>query len=125
MSSFTIYDSGVADWTDVLNDRSAVPAFHKLCDKITDAMKKCSTKSSNVKGYSVPRQPWMTNGLLRSIVKKNNLRKKVKMQPFNLSLLQRFKKYSNTLSMLLRNTKRSYYQSRILTNGNDSRKNWH
>lgn len=28
------------DWTGVLNDSSAIPAFHKLCNKVTDAMKK-------------------------------------------------------------------------------------
>lgn len=67
---------------------------------------------------------WITRGLLRSITKRQNLHKKTKLQPFNLNLKVRYHNYSKTLTALLKNAKRKYFEAEILKRKNDSRKTW-
>lgn len=112
------------DWGKLSQEPCVNKAFSTLTEKLTGIINSCTSVSTISRWYSAPRNPWITRGLLRSINKKDNLYKKVKLQPFNLSLRTRFKLYSQTLTVLLKKAKRTYYQNKVLENGNDSRKNW-
>lgn len=112
------------DWNFVLQEANVEVAFVDFSAKILETINSCSSVTVTYKRYSAPRNPWITNNLLRSIRKKDNLHKKVKLRPFNVALKNRFKKYSETLSKVLKAAKRDYYQNQIMKNGNNNRKNW-
>lgn len=67
--------------------------------------------------------PWMTQGLLRSIRKKNRLYKKLINSP-SLSRESRYKTYKNKLTHLIRNAKRSYYDSKFESAKSDLKQTW-
>lgn len=90
------------DWGKLSQEPCVNKAFSTLTEKLTGIINSCTSVSTISRWYSAPRNPWITRGLLRSINKKDNLYKKVKLQPFNLSLRTRFKLYSQTLTVLLK-----------------------
>ena len=59
-----------------------------------------------------PNAPWLTNGLLKSIMKKNQLYKKLIQKPTQLRERQ-YKIYRNKLNHLIRNAKRLYYENKF------------
>lgn len=112
------------DWTFVTEERCGEKAFNLFSNKIASCITQCTSVITVTQWYRSPRKPWISNALLRSITKKNNLMKKVRSQPWNNALKLRFRKYSNVLSSLLKRAKRLYYENEISKNGNDCRKNW-
>ena len=70
-------------------------------------------------------KPWITSGFLRSIKTKNNLYRALVHSRFkNQNAHEKYKKYTNKVTHLLEESKRNYYQSQILSCGNDSKKMW-
>lgn len=113
-----------ADWDFVAREECGEVAFNKFSAKISALIAECTTTSTVTHWFRTLRNPWITPGLLHSISKKENIRKKLKSQPSNSSLKTRLKRYSNLLSMLLKRAKREYYENQIEKNGTDTRKNW-
>lgn len=113
-----------ADWDFVAQEECGEEAFNEFSAKISAFIAECTTTSTVIHWFRTPRNPWITPGLLHSISKKENMRRKLKSQPSNSSLKTRLKRYSNLLSMLLKRAKREYYEKQIDKNGNDTRKNW-
>lgn len=69
------------------------------------------TKTLNAKSHTI--KPWITQGLLKSIRKRDALAKKLKRQPLNYRLETHFKKYKNKLAILLKNVKTDYFKKKI------------
>ena len=70
-------------------------------------------------------KPWITTGLFRSTKTKNNFyRALVRSRLKNQNAHEKYKKYRNKVTHLLEESKRNYYQSQILSCGNDSKKMW-
>lgn len=113
-----------SDWSPVLSETDPCIAFEKFNSIIQRASQQSSSTIKVTRWFSTPRNPWITRGLLRSITKRHNLYKKTKLQPFNLNLKLRYNNYSNTLSTLLKNSKRKYFEEEIMRRKNDSRKTW-
>lgn len=61
---------------------------------------------------------------MHSIRKKDNLRKKVKAEPFNNSRKCRLKTYSNILGAAIKHAKREHYQIKIRNNNGNTRQKW-
>ena len=68
----------------------------------------CSIKKCTNNRRKEPMSPWITNGLLKSINKKNKLNKQYLHSPSNKGL-QKFKTYKNKLNMLIRKAERKYF----------------
>jgi hypothetical protein len=69
------------------------------------------------------RKPWVTNGLLKSIKRKNKLYRKYLSFPTaqNETL---YKAYKNKLTKLLKNAKRFYYETKFECVKSDIKKAW-
>jgi hypothetical protein len=69
-------------------------------------------------------KPWITAGLVRSIRERDRLSKKLKSQPFNAFLRNRYIQYRNLLNTLIRRTKYDYYKAKIEEAGSNAKKFW-
>lgn len=69
-------------------------------------------------------KPWTIFGLITSIRKRDQLNKKLKLQPFNVPLKSCYLNYRNTLSQLIKTTKQEYYKNKIDQSNGDFRKIW-
>lgn len=112
------------DWSDVTQNESAEQAYDSFSALIANCITQSTSHVPISWGFKERRNPWITNGLLHSISKKDKMHKKLKDQPFNTVLQIRYKKYSNTLGAILKRAKRDYFQTRILLNGTDTKRNW-
>lgn len=68
-------------------------------------------------------KPWLSNGILKSIKKKNVLCKKSLRYP-TLENINKYKKYKNKLNHVQRTAKRSYYQKRIKSSKSNIKATW-
>ncbi|MFO7795213.1 MAG: reverse transcriptase family protein [Promethearchaeia archaeon] len=100
---------GDIDWNDVLNvedPNQSIVLFYSKFNQIFDQVCPMVLRKSK----DLPRKPWVTESLLKSIKEKNRLYK-VKMQYPNEINIENFKKYKNRLTLVLREAEAKYYQN--------------
>lgn len=85
-----------ADWSSIYTGNDPEGALIRFYDVIYSAIERSTTLQSSNRRYFAPHCPWFPNSLIRSLLKKDNLYKKTKRQPFNANLKLRYKRYSNT-----------------------------
>ena len=72
--------------------------------------------------------PWITNGILKSIKNRDKMYKEMKVCNPNSQEYDRLKRnvqsYNNLIKKLIRCSKQSYYNNLFLKHKNDSRKSW-
>lgn len=112
------------DWSSIISIHDPQQAFSQFLNQITLYINSHSQIHKCKRKYSSPQNPWITNTLLNEMRKKENLYKKTKRQPFNSKLLNRYKKLSNDLAAKLRRAKKVYFEHRILSCGNNTKKKW-
>ena len=71
-----------------------------------------------------PIKPWITRGLIQAIHTRDRMNMHRKQQPNNLELAQQYRTYRNTLTVLIQNTKDSYYRQQIHSAGHSIKKVW-
>lgn len=108
------------DWSDIYNEVNVNTATDIFTYKIKNYIEK-SSREIKTRGYR--KTPWITCGLIRSISTKNKLYKKMVCNPSDENK-NRFRKYRNALNLLIKITKRNYYQKQIHCNKNDSARLW-
>ena len=93
----------LVDWSSVYNSEDPDNAFDNFIDRLTALFNEkipiIKKKINNNK--KIPRSPWITNSILRSINKKNNLYLKYKAKPSDQNRMK-YTNYKNTLTTLLR-----------------------
>lgn len=114
----------VVDWSRVTSLTDPKNAYAEFYSILKSAIDSSTSIRLNRKNYLSPQNAWVTHSLLNSMRKKENLYRKIKRQPFNAVLKQRYKKYSNTLTLLLKTAKRQYLEKQISDAGNDVSKQW-
>ena len=76
------------------------------------------------KNYNkVPRMPWITKSILRSITKKNKLYYQYKRRSSDFTW-RKYSKYRNTLTSLLRTAKKKYYSAQFQMTFNNIKNTW-
>lgn len=83
-----------------------------------------ATKKIMVTNKTIRLKPWMTNGLLSSIRKRDKLKKQLLENKNNINLKEKYKKYRNFLTDLIKISKNSYYQNQISLVSNNYKKTW-
>lgn len=113
------------DWSSVIKEKDANNSFNKFMDIFNDHYNNSCTlntkKSSNYK--KVPRQPWISKSLLKSINKKNRLFHKYKLNPSNNNK-KKYTKYKNILTHILRCEKKAYFSKQFNIHYNDMKGTW-
>lgn len=69
-------------------------------------------------------KPWITNGLVVSIRKRDKLKKQCNTSRNDTELLNNYKAYRSLLSKLIKKAKYTYYKNLAQTNKNDPKKIW-
>ena len=72
----------------------------------------CNAKYKN-------RYPWLTAALRLAITQKNNLSTESILDPTNITLRERYKKFCNTVTSLLRNAEIAYISNELEINKTD------
>ena len=83
-------------------------------------------KKLNKKQRKFQQKPWITKGIQNAIEQKNRLLKKyIKSGDCNKNIFhQEYKTYRNSLSTLLKESKRSYYKNYFRSNINNIKNSW-
>jgi hypothetical protein len=87
-------------------------------------MRATRTKTILIKNNATILKPWITNGLLVSVRRKNQIYKRTKKFPNDKRLLTHYRKYRNYLTSLIRKTKNDFYSRKIADAGNNCKKVW-
>lgn len=113
------------DWSDVLLDQNVDSSFENFFRKFIllydENIPICKRDSGNHR--KIPRMPWITRSLLKSINKKNKLYYKYKTTKSEQSRLN-YTRYRNTLTTTLRVSKKNYYSTQFQATLNDIKGTW-
>lgn len=111
------------DWSHLYTIDGVNEAYDYFTDTVVSAIDKNSTE---IKFNSKHRKlkPWLTLGLIKSIKNRNKLKLQVNKYHRNISLLNKYKLYRNTLNMLIRQTKKDYYTNKLSEHKGNTKKIW-
>ena len=116
---------GSVDWSSVYNQRNIDSSFDIFLDILTTNYNSTiPLQKPNRSNYKkVPRQPWITQSLLGSINRKNNLFHKYRKDP-STSNKSRYMRYRNILTSSIRLAKQSYFSRQFCKYKYDVKSTW-
>ena len=112
------------NWAEVLVVNDQNRSFNNFMHILTNALNECIPLikcKPNQKRQ--PRNPWITKSLLRSLNRKNNFYYKYRANPTSKSR-EKYVKYKNTLTTLLRSEKKKFYYSQFELNKANIKEIW-
>jgi hypothetical protein len=121
------YHISLIDWsfvTDLTSSDTAYNAFSKTFIDLYDVyfpLKYVNRSGSSAK--NIPRKPWITPVILKSINRKQRLYKKSIGHP-SITNKKNYITYRNTLTTLIRNSKKSYYTDKLDSCKHDTKRTW-
>ena len=123
-----LMDILAVDWDSSIIEDDANLSFNLFLDttnKIID--KYMPLKKMSNREYKRRYKPWMTNGILNSISRKNKLYNrysKIKDTTLKQQVFTEYKALRNTINELLRVSKKAYYTSFFTEHNNNIKKVW-
>ena len=81
----------------------------------------CPVQCVSIK--SKKQKPWLTNGLKNACRKKNNLYKAWLIKKTECSY-EKYRKYRNKLSLIIRKAEKAYYKNKLEQNKKDVKQTW-
>lgn len=118
-----VEEIGNIDWEDMylISDTNTAAQYfiNKICTCVNNASKEVKLNRKFTK-----LSPWITKGIIISIKNRNKLHKKMVCDPNNVLLKLKYKQYRNKLTGLIKMAKNKYFNSKIRSAGQDSRKIW-
>ena len=118
-------DLNSTDWTNIYTCNNSEQAFNYFVDHFSYLYDKNIPFISHnrVKSKSKPNAPWITKSLLKSINKKNKLYRRYLDHPTNIRKIK-YTRYKNTLTSLLRLSKKDYFAHQFEKEKNNIRNTW-
>jgi len=110
-------------WDNIINEEDPSKAYDHFIGIIKNHMSKCTNYKRKSK-YTMPLRPWITRGILNSIKHKDKLYRAVKRNPQNITILDKYKKYRNFLTKLLKTSKANYFQTKIIKSQGNLKQTW-
>jgi hypothetical protein len=123
-------DLSSVNWKELclFNRNNVDLSLEKFTEKVNDIMNiHVPIKKIRVNHKSIKRKPWITNGLLKSINKKNKLYHKfctAKNNERKDLIFTEYKAYKNIISSLILKSKDFYYKNYFYTNKKNTIKVW-
>nr|CAI5854676.1 unnamed protein product [Callosobruchus analis] len=112
-----------AKWDSVFSETNAETSTTNFIESFTDMIKSC-TKEYKFCKKKVRLKPWITEGLILSIRKRDQLKKLLSQNPNNIIMQNNYKHYRTILSNLIKKTKYQYYKNKLQSNKGDIKKTW-
>ena len=109
-------------WNDVFNSNNIDVAYQRFIETLTNYLNVNIPKVQIKARKNVPKHPWITKGILKSIKHRNRLYKKSLCNPTDLKKLE-YRQYRNKLTHVIRTSKRMYYTKQFVQ-ANDSSSKW-
>jgi len=111
-------------WTNVFNSQNPIYATNSFVNTFNTHLKSCTTKIK-LKKKEIKLTPWITHGIMRSIRKRDNLKKRIlrTLQPSD-NQISHFKTYRNVLTKCIKTAKYNYYKQKINNSGNNYKNIW-
>lgn len=110
-------------WSDIYEQDDVDLVANKFINKLKYYIYK-NTRTITIKNKNKKRKEWITQGLIKSTITKNEMYKKLSENPNNKLLETQYKTYRNKLTQLIKNAKTKYYGSIISKNKNVSKNLW-
>ena len=113
------------DWSSIYNQTNSDSCYENFLDILTNTYNSAIPlqKPTRTNYKKTPRQPWITQSLLKSINRKNKLFYKFRKEP-NTSNKLRYTHYRNILTSTLRLAKENYYSRQFNKYKFDSKSTW-
>ena len=112
------------DWQQIYITEDVNEAYDSFISILKDQFDICIPFSEQESNYKkIPRSPWVTKSVLRSINRKNNLFYKYKTNP-NDKTREKYTRYKNILTNVLRQAKKQYYAMQFELNKSNMRNTW-
>ena len=112
------------DWNQIYDIDYVNHCYDKFLSIFSSLYNECfPLKKNKIKSNVKLKKPWMTNGLLKSINKKHRLYRNFLINP-NQTKKNKFTKYKNKLTNLLRVAKADYYSSAFAKLKGDTKGIW-
>ena len=109
------------NWDDIYKNSNVEEITNLLIRKIQNSIDKSKKFINKKTTYKI--KPWITEGIIISINKRNKLKKQLILNN-NLTLLNNYKNYRNTLNKTIKKAKQSYYSTKIIEAKNNVKKIW-
>ena len=100
--------------------------FLKIFENCLNTVNSLINSHAILKKLNIKQKPWITKGIQNAIEKKNKLFKMlIKCGDCNKNILhQEYKTYRNSLSTLLKQSKKCYYNNYFINNINNIKNEW-
>ena len=114
------------DWSIVYTSQDVNVSYEAFINTLTLCVDNTipQTKQQRFNRKKVPKSPWITKTLLRSINRKNNLYYKYVTNKSKLDLKTKYLNYKNVLTSLLRAAKKQYFVDQSTLYENDMKNTW-
>ena len=118
-------DLGATDWSNVLNESDVEKAYDKFLEVLISLYEKnFPLLNKKQKGRrKSPQMPWVSKSLLKCINKKNKLFYKFRSKK-TLRAKQKYSRYRNVLTSVLRDAKKLYYYDKFKSVFKDMKGTW-
>jgi len=110
------------DWSSVLQCSDVNSAYETFFNTFNNTFN-ANIPMKQLRNQKVINKPWISKGILTSIVNKNKLYKTMKVSG-DSSLKHKYKTIKNKLSKILRLAEKKYYKNLLDTNKNNLNKTW-
>ena len=113
------------DWSSVYNTENVSASFKKFIDTFNLHFNQIipSQNPSRSNYRKIPRAPWISKAILRSINRKNSFFHRYKLNPTQ-ETKRKYTRYRNTLTNVLRMAKKNYFAKQFELYKHDAKSTW-
>lgn len=116
-------DISSQSWSEVCKETDVDKAFQLFHDILSTHISN-NTTFKTIPHSKVKLKPWITDGLLKCIQKRNRLHRMHKKFPSESIVKANYLKYRNICNRIIKETREKYFRKKIYKHSGDSKKIW-
>lgn len=118
-----IRDIEMIDWTKIYNQNDVSAATNIFIEEIMHTLNKHTTFQKIPSSKTIIK-PWLTEGLLKCIRRRDIMHRKAKNNPNDEQLQDNYKKYRNHCNNIIQKLKNEFERNTLIRNKNNTKKLW-